>query len=565
MKPHVHVLTRTHIAHLIRPTLPPIYDTARAPSLHKGAAGRIAILGRSQDYAGAPYFAAMAALRCGADLAYVFCAPSAAAAIKAYSPELMVTPCEEMEVEAHGATAPGKLVDALPRLHALVVGPGLGRKPQALRCARAAMQAARQHGVPLVVDADGLYALHADGKLDAGILAGYPRAVLTPNAMEVRRLCDAAVASTSSASSDSDSLGKLLSALRSPTAAGEGAGDGIDAPVLCLKGSTDKVLFHVPDEEAWHSVDVDDPRGAPKRCGGQGDILAGCIGTFLGWSKLSTQSQPTSLPVAAVATAAASVVVRSAAERAFARNHRATGTVDILNEVGEAFHLEYDMLEGALSVAAFARYPVPGKCKTRLAASLLSRDDVQSAEIANSLACDVYRSLASRVIAMPCISHVFVSEAQDAERLKEWCADIRGKEHTVPLVVPQVDDKDLGRRMHHALTCMTGSGRAMIVGTDVPGLTAEHVQHAARLLDSHDVVLGPAYDGGYYLVAVKHAPPVELFEGIEWSTSQVREQQVAACLRCGLSVSSEDLPVLRDVDTADDLSEWHDKPEWLVL
>ncbi|KAL3183658.1 hypothetical protein MRX96_033756 [Rhipicephalus microplus] len=62
---------------------------------HKGQAGRIGILGGSVDFTGAPYFAGMAALRTGADLAYVLCPSSAAPAIKSYGPELMVMPFPE--------------------------------------------------------------------------------------------------------------------------------------------------------------------------------------------------------------------------------------------------------------------------------------------------------------------------------------------------------------------------------------------------------------------------------------------------------------------------------------
>ena len=58
--------------------------------LHKGQAGRIAVLGGSKEYHGAPSFAATAALRCGADLAHVFCHPDSAGAIKGFSPDLIV-------------------------------------------------------------------------------------------------------------------------------------------------------------------------------------------------------------------------------------------------------------------------------------------------------------------------------------------------------------------------------------------------------------------------------------------------------------------------------------------
>ena len=70
-------LRRADVLGMARRIAPPMTHDA-----HKGQGGRVGVLGGSGDYTGAPFFAAMAALRCGADLAYVFCAPSAAAAIK---------------------------------------------------------------------------------------------------------------------------------------------------------------------------------------------------------------------------------------------------------------------------------------------------------------------------------------------------------------------------------------------------------------------------------------------------------------------------------------------------
>jgi len=62
------------------------------PEAHKGSSGRVGVLGGSQRYTGAPYYAGMAALHVGSDLAFVFCADEASLAIKSYSPELMVAP-----------------------------------------------------------------------------------------------------------------------------------------------------------------------------------------------------------------------------------------------------------------------------------------------------------------------------------------------------------------------------------------------------------------------------------------------------------------------------------------
>lgn len=69
-------------------------------SHYKGVMGRIAVIGGSKDYTGAPYYAAEAALKFGADLSYVYCSSDAAIPIKSYSPELMVTPLFDDKVFA---------------------------------------------------------------------------------------------------------------------------------------------------------------------------------------------------------------------------------------------------------------------------------------------------------------------------------------------------------------------------------------------------------------------------------------------------------------------------------
>ncbi|XP_052871623.1 ATP-dependent (S)-NAD(P)H-hydrate dehydratase, partial [Anopheles cruzii] len=88
---------------------------------HKGQAGRIGIVGGSLEYTGAPYFAAISALKVGADLVHVFCPQAAAQVIKSYSPELIVHPL----LDSNNAIM--QIEPWLERLHVLVIGPGLGR------------------------------------------------------------------------------------------------------------------------------------------------------------------------------------------------------------------------------------------------------------------------------------------------------------------------------------------------------------------------------------------------------------------------------------------------------
>lgn len=143
------------------------------------------------SYTGAPFFAAITALRMGADLSHVICAPSAANAIKCYAPDLIVHPI--LHDPSSESLSPGsvksELSSVLSRLHVLVIGPGLGREDFMISHARIALDLAKENGMYVVLDGDALWMLAQD----LGILRGYRRAVLTPNVMEFKRLSEAVV------------------------------------------------------------------------------------------------------------------------------------------------------------------------------------------------------------------------------------------------------------------------------------------------------------------------------------------------------------------------------------
>src|SRR5580693_803189 len=90
---------------------------------------------------------------------------------------------------------------------------------------------------------------------------------------------------------------------------------------------------------------------------------------------------------------------------------------------------------------------------------------------------------------------------------------------------------DLGARMGRALAA--GGSSAVLVGTDIPGMTASHIAEAFALLGRHDIVLGPANDGGFWLVGCRHAPP--RFGRVRWSSRHALEDTLAN-LPCSLSV-----------------------------
>jgi rSAM/selenodomain-associated transferase 2 len=109
--------------------------------------------------------------------------------------------------------------------------------------------------------------------------------------------------------------------------------------------------------------------------------------------------------------------------------------------------------------------------------------------------------------------------------------------------------------MHEAFrqAFQEGVEKVVIVGTDCPGLTEDLTQEAFAGLDQGDVALGPAKDGGYYLIGLRR-PMEELFRGIPWGTGEVLAKTLETARRLGLRVSL--LKLLDDVDRPEDLPAW---------
>lgn len=138
-----------------------------------------------------------------------------------------------------------------------------------------------------------------------------------------------------------------------------------------------------------------------------------------------------------------------------------------------------------------------------------------------------------------------------------WAAWALDEEETVPTEpVPGFRQRgaDLGARLFAGLRRAAREHELVAaVGSDHPDLPLANVEEAfGRLAAGADVVLGPAEDGGYYLIAVRaEALREELFGGVEWSTSRVLQATLANCRRLGLGF--ELLSEAPDVDTPDDL------------
>ena len=108
----------------------------------------------------------------------------------------------------------------------------------------------------------------------------------------------------------------------------------------------------------------------------------------------------------------------------------------------------------------------------------------------------------------------------------------------------------LGERILNAIKDRALYPVRIVIGSDTPNITAQIVQQAITSLDAADVVIGPAHDGGYYLIGMKQLHE-GLFEDISWSTEQVLEQTQDRARSAGLSIVL--LPIMRDIDTLEDL------------
>lgn len=201
--------------------------------------------------------------------------------IKTYSPNLMVHPLmrqtpsptssTQSSSEDSAEAVAARIIDMLPRLHVLVIGPGLGRDPLMQDTIARVIEAARKQNLPVVLDADALQAVQKRPDL----VKGYALAVLTPNVVEFGRLCNA-LGIEEEVARDVESAGKDEG--KKETARVEALARALDGVTVVQKG------FHdfISDGKKTVAVDL---TGGKKRSGGQGDTLTGSIATFLGWRK----------------------------------------------------------------------------------------------------------------------------------------------------------------------------------------------------------------------------------------------------------------------------------------
>jgi rSAM/selenodomain-associated transferase 1 len=183
----------------------------------------------------------------------------------------------------------------------------------------------------------------------------------------------------------------------------------------------------------------------------------------------------------------------------------------------------------------FAKNPEVGKVKTRLAAT-----------IGNEVALAIYHQLLLHTVSITqdLSFHKFVFYSNLIEQEDMWNSQDYRKQAQNGI--------DLGARMKNAFASifLKTYNSAVIIGTDCPGLNATIITNAFTYLQSHDVVIGPAEDGGYYLLGMNELHS-KLFEDIEWSTSAVLSDTIKRCEDLHLNYYL--LPVLNDIDEERDL------------
>ena len=191
----------------------------------------------------------------------------------------------------------------------------------------------------------------------------------------------------------------------------------------------------------------------------------------------------------------------------------------------------------------FTRYPEPGKTKTRLIPALGTVG-----------AANLQRQMTERTVFQ-------VQELQKTTPMSWEVRFVGGNLQLMQdwlgsdLVYHSQGDGDLGERMVRSLAHAFESGaeKVMIIGIDCPGINSHILTQAFELLDTCDLTLGPAIDGGYYLIGLCRLIP-ELFVNINWGTSQVLQQSVEIAEK--LKISLGYLHPLADVDVPEDLKIW---------
>jgi uncharacterized protein len=188
----------------------------------------------------------------------------------------------------------------------------------------------------------------------------------------------------------------------------------------------------------------------------------------------------------------------------------------------------------------FVKYPEPGKVKTRLAKNI----GLENAAL-------LYRKMAEGIIydlskLTDYTKIIFFDPPERKSDVMRWL-----KFNGLSFIAQE--GNSLGEKMLNAFShaFSLGADKAVIIGTDCPQITTQTILRAFEKLEKSEAVIGPSYDGGYYLLGLRRFSR-EIFHDIDWSTNLVFDQTMKKIRDEGLQ--STCLETLRDVDTVEDLS-----------
>lgn len=188
----------------------------------------------------------------------------------------------------------------------------------------------------------------------------------------------------------------------------------------------------------------------------------------------------------------------------------------------------------------FLKYPEPGQVKTRLA-RLIGKEKAAS----------IYRNLVEATFdsVTPLHSHevdvtIAFEPPEKENEIKGWLPG--------PFEYFPQKGGDLGGRLREAArqAFSEGARQVILIGTDTPNLTSDEILEGFDLLEEHNAILGPAWDGGYYLIGMNSFEPA-LFQEISWSSPFVLQETVSKLKQLNWSYAT--LSLKRDVDYVEDL------------
>lgn len=208
-----------------------------------------------------------------------------------------------------------------------------------------------------------------------------------------------------------------------------------------------------------------------------------------------------------------------------------------------------DHSKSSILLIQFAKWPVPGQVKTRIAKAV-------GDEKALAIHCELTRTVLSNLRAFSdadlqlWFGRIPASNSAEyayGEKLWEMCKGL-------DVAIHEQYGADLGERMYHALASgLQNYSKVIIVGSDCPTVDSAYLNLAIEALDHSDIVLGPSDDGGYVLIGCGRILP-SVFDQTEWGTERVLETTRTRAEQAGLTVSC--LPLTWDVDEVGDWERW---------